>query len=342
MAGVLALRQHSGRTYGAALRAWPSSEATFEDALPPSVSWALVLSALNTSTVSAPLLPTDSFPEALPMGPGGRAPPTGAFSYAAEAVPVYAAWATSLGSLTTAGVTVSVQGNAVPGLGGASGLLPPLVVCSNVQSLRRGPDCGPDSPPAPAPGAATEENVLLFDFERRKRRRLALRGQQAAAATSDQSPQQPTVSGLADSSAEAFGAVGSMPLAGGATDTVGSQAGAQSWFGAGHAPGTDVTSCTEFSFQVALLASATLVATPPQSPTGSWVLAADSCGQSSTLLQALVTEEAFRTAGGSGLGQEPPAWCGINLSWRGLKPNHFTHYSFATQVRDLAVVFHPR
>lgn len=47
-----------------------------------------------------------------------------------------------------------------------------LVSCSDTIGLQEGVDCSADSPPAPAPGQATDENDLLMDLERRRRRGL--------------------------------------------------------------------------------------------------------------------------------------------------------------------------
>lgn len=47
-----------------------------------------------------------------------------------------------------------------------------MVNCSDTVGLQEGIDCSADSPPAPAPGQATDENNLLMDLERRRRRLL--------------------------------------------------------------------------------------------------------------------------------------------------------------------------
>jgi hypothetical protein len=180
--------------------------------------------------------------------------------------------APALSAFPAGALTAVVSLPNVPAFGGAA-LTLALAACSGTASLQQGVNCSADSPPAPAPSAATE----LLTFERRRQRRRALLQTDAVA---DEQP----LSGF-------FGGGG----------------------GDGTPRPPAVTTCHGYYRTVTLLTAATLEAVPPAPPdtasgapgSPNWTLALAPCGSVRTVLSAPVTEAQWRADSR----QSPPAWC---------------------------------
>ena len=167
--------------------------------------------------------------------------------------------------------------------GGFAALLP-LVTCASTQGLQYGVDCSADSPPAPAPTAATE----LFVMERRRLRQTDATAAAATAGGGD---------GLFFATSDAAAAAGGAPPAPGAK--------------AGRA-----STCRGYYRTVTLLTAVTLVATPPGIPdTASgyadpdWSLSLSPCGGASRALSLPVSATQWKEDARSAAPGAPPAWC---------------------------------
>lgn len=75
---------------------------------------------------------------------------------------------TAYGAYTTAWPSTSSAYASVNATGGLLSAPVTLVSCSDTVGLQEGIDCSSDSPPAPAPGEATDQNDLLMSLERRR------------------------------------------------------------------------------------------------------------------------------------------------------------------------------
>jgi hypothetical protein len=150
-----------------------------------------------------------------------------------------------------------------------------VVSCTSTASTQYGINCSADSPPAPAPSAATE----LFVLERHHRRR-----------------------------GRALAQVGT-----GSDDAPAPGSGGGGFFsGGGSPPRPPVASaCRAYYRTVTLLTGVTLVATPPAPPDGlgvasnNWTLGLAPCGMQHTIYNVPVSEATFRSDSRS----TSPAWC---------------------------------
>ena len=230
----------------------------------------------NASAVSAlaPLL-ASSLPSP-PLGnASGRAAlyPGASLSFVAELPTLYSAWPFPADAYSA---LAQLEQPAGFNAGGASLL---LVSCSSTQGLQYGVDCSADSPPAPAPEAATE----LFVMERHRRR---LRQSDMGAA------------------ALGMGGVGaSSDTWGSAPPALGAKAGR-------------ATTCRGYYRTITLLTSAQLLAVPPGIPdtasgyaSPNWTLALADCGEGRTVLNVPVSAAQWKADAKASVSGVAPAWC---------------------------------
>lgn len=162
------------RVYTAAVSAWESSgREAFAQALPAGAATGaapvlLYIAAPGSGDLlTIPLYASAALPpptyNASRRERNAKAAAYPALSFVGTATSAYA---TAWPSTSSAYASVNATGGGV--------LSAPVVMasCSDTVGLQEGIDCSADSPPAPAPGQATDENALLMDLERRKRRRM--------------------------------------------------------------------------------------------------------------------------------------------------------------------------
>ena len=267
------------RSYNAAVSDWAGPEggcAQFGAALPPSQPLTLKV-ALPPPSASEWITLYASSAVAPRLGNATRRvvtpPATAALSFVGL-IPLL--------PLGLPGNATSMQLSLSPEVAGGSfaaqGVPLQVVSCTSTASMQWGVNCSADSPPAPAPSAATE----LFVLERHHRRR---RGRALAQAGSDGQPLSGFFSG-----ASPGGSPPRPPMA---------------------------TSCRAFYRTVTLLTGVTLVATPPAPPDGlgvasnNWTLSLAPCGMQHAVYNVPVSETTFRTDSR----QSNPAWCN---AWPGV------------------------
>ena len=277
------------KSYNAAVSAWGAPGgglAQFQAAVGSQPALVLSPPLGLAQGVTLTLLPTTTPPPGLLNSSSQRVATAPALAYFDSAPHFYSGWSGYSG-WTGGAMLASMVG--LPGFPEPAPLL--LLSCSNTQGLQYGVNCSADSPPAPAPTAATE----LFVMERRHRRALM---------QSD--------SALAAESASGGGG------------------GLFSLFGTAAAPSPAVTaavtpprstqratSCRGYYRTLTLLTSVTLVANPPTVPdtaagyaNPNWTLTVAPCHSVRTSVNMPVSLAQWKADVKGGSVGISPAWCG--------------------------------